>query len=94
MEKELIEDALDVVKAYSYNMFMGCENAQEFNYIRAVSQAIISFLEISAQNNMKIDWVKIYSLLDTIDTETLDPELIEAMMDYRIAIVELFEGLE
>lgn len=93
-KREIYEGVVDLVKALSYDMMMGCENGTEFGYLRAVSQATIIFLQTAISTDLKVDWVKLYNLIDDNTPEGLDPKLIDAMSDYKIQIMDLFQGIE
>ena len=93
-KQEVYPGVIDLIKALSYDMMMGCENGTEFNYLRAASQATIVFLQTAISTNLRVDWVKLYAIIDENTPSTLDPKLIEAMGDYKIQIMDLFQGIE
>ena len=89
-----LEACIDLIKAMTFDMMMGCETHQEFCYLRAVSAAILSFVHMMRDDKLEVkpNWVKLYGVIDSVDTSQLDPKLMDAMDDYRIAIMELVQG--
>lgn len=86
-----IENIVTGVRSISYDIMLGCENFEEFNYLRAVSSTILAYL-MQCKGD-RVDWVELYKILDVAPTENLDPKLVDAMDDYRIAIMEFTDAV-
>lgn len=90
-KQEYLDTIMAQIKGLSYDMMTGCEDFNEFNYLRAMSLAVLTFIETSLIAGLRIDWVKLYDLVDSNTPDSLDPKLISAMDDYKIAIMEIFD---
>ena len=87
-------DYIDRIKAITYEIMLGCENFQEFEYIRSISVIILTTLIKDINNDNKTNWVKLFNTLEENVDSNIDPKLVTFMDEYKISLMELFKNLE